>query len=115
MVAVKAEEDAVPKVLCPITFNVPEDERFVDEAFPNVLCPETESVPLLVKEEVAVMVPSVALPPVREEMSAVTEVSSVVKKLLEVAFVVVRFAIVPFVPYIVVAVSAVAEAVDSVV
>ena len=47
----------------------------------------TLRVPFAVKEDVAVRVPNVAVPPVKEERVAVTALSNVVKKLDEVALV----------------------------
>ena len=88
MVAVKADEDAVAKEDCPVTLKVP----------------------LEVKEEVAVTDPIVALPPVREEMVAVTAFKSVAKKLELVALVLVRLVTVPVVEKRLVEVNPVAEA-----
>ena len=47
----------------------------------------TKSVPLETRDEVAVRVPNVAVPPVREEIVAVIALKRVVKMLEEVAFV----------------------------
>ena len=69
-------------------------ERFVVEAFPSVDCPVTERVPFEVKDEVAVILPNDALPPVNEEIVAVTALRSVVKKFVDVALVVVRLVMV---------------------
>ena len=55
----------------------------VEDALPRVVCPVTLSVPLEVKEEVAVIDP-----PVRVLIVAVIALSAVAKKLEEVAFVV---------------------------
>lgn len=60
VVAVNAEEDAVVKVVCPVTLRVPLD----------------------IKEEVAVTDPKVALPPVRDEITPVTALRTDEKKLV---------------------------------
>ena len=60
----------------------------------SVLCPVTESVPLEERDEVAVIEPIVADPPVSVEMTPVTALKSVAKRLDELAFVLVRFPIV---------------------
>ena len=79
---VRAEEEAFPKVVCPLTVRV---ETVV---VANVEVPVTPRVPFAVKEDVAVRVPNVAVPPVKEERVAVTAFRMLVKKLVEVALVV---------------------------
>ena len=78
-------------------------------------CPVTARVPLDVRDEVAVTDPIVALPPVREEMVAVTAFKSVAKKLELVALVLVRLVTVPVVEKRLVEVNPVAEAFPKVV
>ena len=86
--------DAVPSTVWPETFNVPDEVRPVEDAFPRVVCPVTLRVPLDVREEVAVI-----LPPLREEKVEVMALSVVAKKLVEVAFVAVRFVKKPVVAF----------------
>lgn len=57
------------------------------EARPSVLCPVTLRVPLDVSEEVAVILPIVAVPPRRDEIVPVTVLKSEVKRLVVVALV----------------------------
>ena len=83
------------------------------EAVVSVVCPPTVSVPLDVKDEVAVIVPIVAVPPVRDEMNPVTVLNSVAKRLEEVALVLDKLVIVPVVEKSVLIVPTVVEAVLS--
>ena len=69
----------------------------VAEAVAIVDWPVTERVPLDVSEEVAVRVPKVAELPESVVMNPVTALRSVARKLVEVAFVLVRLLIVPVV------------------
>jgi len=85
----------------------------VAEAVVSVVCPPTVSVPLDVKDEVAVIVPIVAVPPVRDEMNPVTVLNSVAKRLEEVALVLDKLVIVPVVEKSVLIVPTVVEAVLS--
>jgi hypothetical protein len=87
---------------------LPDTVRAEDDALARVLCPVTESVPLEVSDEVAVIDP-----PVKEEKIPVTAVRRVEKRLDEVALVLVKLVIVPVVEKRLVAVSVVAEAVLS--
>ena len=77
--------------------SAPDVERFVVDAFPSVVCPVTDSVPLEVRDEVAVIAPPVTLPLVNEVTNAVTALNKVAKRLLEVAFAVIRLVILPVV------------------
>ena len=100
----RADDEALPTTVWPLTVNA------VADAFPKVDCPVTLNVPLEVKEEVAVRVPIVALPPVKEERVAVTAFKRVAKKLEEVALVLVKLVTTPVVEKRFVAVTPVAEA-----
>lgn len=51
-----------------------------EDAFPSVLCPVTVRVPFEVKEEVAVIEPMVAEDPAREEIKAVEIFESVARR-----------------------------------
>ena len=59
--------------------------------------PTTVRVPLEVREDVAVIDPKVAVPPVKEEIMPVTALNSVAKRLDEVALVLVRLVMLPVV------------------
>ena len=74
-----AVTDVVANVLCPLTV------RADDDAVPSVVCPVTESVPLDTSDEVAVIVPPVSVLTVPEIAESVF-----VKKVVEVALVVVK-------------------------
>ena len=65
------------------------------EALPSIVCPVTKRVPFDVKEVVAVIAPLVILPPVKEEIDPVTALRIVLNvfedvELVNVAFVAVR-------------------------
>ena len=75
----------------------------------------TFNVPLEVRDEVAVIVPPVIVPPVNVVKNAVMPLSNVAKRVDDVAFVLVRLVIDPLVLVRLVAVRAVAEAFPKVV
>jgi hypothetical protein len=68
---------------------VPETERDVMVVVANVLVPETASVPLLVSDDVAVIDPVVSDPAVKFEMVPVVALRIEVKRLVDVALVMV--------------------------
>ena len=105
MLAESAVDDALPKVVCPLTVRVEAVVVAKEEV------PVTKSAPLEVNDEVAVIDPKVADPPVSVEMVAVIAFRRVAKKLEEVALVLVKLVTTPVVEKRLVIVPAVAEAV----
>ena len=101
----------------------PERERLLEkrlvevspvvEALESVVCPVTERVPFEDRDEVAVIDPIVADPPVSEEIVAVTAFKSVAKKLELVALVLFKLVIAPCVEKRLVTVPTVVEEVLS--
>ncbi len=94
---VSAVADAVERVVWPDTERVPVAvrlvvERLEVEALERDDCPETERVPCEDRDEVAMIVPEVNAPLVREEMVEVRAVRVEAKKEVEVLLVVERLA-----------------------
>jgi hypothetical protein len=58
---VRADEEAVERVVWPETLRVPDEERLVVEALPSVVYPVTSSVPPIVSLPVTVEVPTVCV------------------------------------------------------
>mgnify|MGYP003501627664 FL=1 len=92
-VTVRADDDALPSAVWPLTVSVdavveardvaPVVVNPVVDALPSVVCPVTESVPLDTSEEVAVIVP-----PVKELITPVTAERSDEKNDVAVALVI---------------------------
>lgn len=104
MLAVVVAKEAIPLAVKPVV-----------EAFPRVVCPVTFNVPLAVRDEVAVIDPPVIVPPVNVVKKALMPLSKVAKRLDDVAFVLVRLVIEPLVLVRLVAVRPVDEAFPKVV
>ena len=123
MFAVRAVDDAVARLVCPPTVKTPEVVRLVVEALASVVCPVAESV-LVVRAPVTALVAE-RLVDVLFVDEAFVATRFVVVRFVVVAFVAVRSVnnpvrdvrndVVKFVEKRLVAVSAVAEAVASVV